>query len=242
MSTPREDLTGRVFDRLTVLGYSHSTYNGTVWRCRCSCGTEKVVPRLTLMSKHFHSCGCYSRERVVTLSGPYRFKNRHGHANRRTGETREWRAWQGIKARCLNPKNPAYSRYGGRGITVCAKWRDSYEAFLADMGSSPGRGYSIDRIDNGGHYEPGNCRWATAREQTLNRRPFATWRGRPGNPPVELDGVALVPSKWARISGVAAPIIRLRLKAGWAPLEAIFTPNLRRRVSVPALYAHEARQ
>ena len=99
----------------------------------------------------------------------------HGEAgNPRKGipASPEYHSWQGMMDRCQNQKNRKYPLYGGRGITVCQRWRDSFEHFLADMGRRPGPGYSLDRYpDPNGHYEPGNCRWATILEQRHNRRP-----------------------------------------------------------------------
>jgi hypothetical protein len=106
---------------------------------------------------------------------PRRRRFVHGHASH-ANRSPEYVCWMGIVQRCANPRNKAYARYGGRGIAVCERWRNSFAAFLADMGTRPSPTHSIDRKDNDGNYEPGNCRWATPREQRLNQRPSAPFK------------------------------------------------------------------
>ena len=132
------------------------------WRCRCACGAIVIVYGIHLRSGHTKSCGCHK----AAVARARRLV--HGESRRRI---REYEAWQMAKARCFNPKATGYKYWGGRGITMCDRWRDSYESFLADMGRCPPR-HSLDRWPNpDGNYEPGNCRWATAKQQAANKRP-----------------------------------------------------------------------
>ena len=163
-------LDGKRFGRLTVLSLSHVTSRRErYWLCLCDCGSEHVVSRGNLVNSQIMSCGCLrselARSHLVT----------HGHARQQTsGVKRTYRIWKAMRKRCLNPNASNYARYGGRGIEVCERW-SRYQNFLADMGESPD-GRSIDRINNDGNYEPGNCRWATASEQRRNQRPHKTKR------------------------------------------------------------------
>jgi len=118
--------------------------------------------------------------------------------------------------RCHNPSNPAFSNYGGRGIVVCDRWRESLSNFLEDLGPRPGRNYSVDRIDNDGNYEPGNCRWASRREQNRNTRQ---------NVQLTIDGRTQCRTAWAEETGVPAAVIRDRMeKLGWDAKRAVHTP------------------
>ena len=164
----RLPMAGRQFGDLVVLAEAEYRGHGRVWwRCRCVCGLESVVDGASLRRGSARSCGC------LRLRKPSRRK--HGYACNPGGRVApEYQAWRGMKTRCLNPRCRKYPDYGGRGIRVCPEWLDSFEAFLEHIGPRPGQGWSVDRIDVDGHYEPGNVRWATAKQQAQNRRPRAT--------------------------------------------------------------------
>lgn len=160
---------GARFDRLEIL-------RPTVWRgtetycwCRCDCGRTVYIRAADM--RRARSCGCLKPDLMRAIA---KSRAKHGHARRSEPSkgTPEYRSWCAMRRRCYNPKSTRYEQWGGRGIKVCPQWLgpNGFAQFLADMGRKPSPKHSIDRVDNDGHYEPGNCRWATKAEQSRNRR------------------------------------------------------------------------
>lgn len=214
---PRIDLTGQTFGRLTVTGYHGGarTPSGSIthrWACRCACGAMRAIVAAKLRSGHVRSCGCL---RVEMTSARF---TTHGAAPVR-GRSATYRSWAAMIMRCENPARWQFKYYGGRGITVCARWRADFAAFLADMGERP-EGCTLDRVDNDGNYEPGNCRWATLAEQARNSR-----RARI----VEHAGEQLSVAAWSERTGIPATLIASRLRRGWSAARALSPNDLARK-------------
>lgn len=198
MATSFIDLTGKRFGRWTVLAHSPVEKPGSSrWHCRCDCGREKThVLYSGLVRGSSMSCGCLraeKRKKGLPL---------HLQHNQRNPM---WSTYMTIKTRCYNPNHPTYKNYGGRGIKMCGRWLNSFEAFAEDMGWEKPEGHQIDRIDNDGDYSPENCRWATRMEQAANRR---------SNIRVEWGGKKMNLIDVARFENVDYMILRHRLSQG----------------------------
>ena len=198
LSHTTKDEVGKRYSRLVVLG-KHGFSDGKVtWNCRCDCGNLCVVSGANLRRKATRSCGC--------LRATHRLKG-----------TREHRTWQAMRQRCMNPENPKFKDYGGRGINVCRRW-ESFENFLADMGTCPSRGSQIDRINNNRGYEPKNCRWVSCKQNNRNRR---------DNRILEFNGEKRCLAEWAEVAGLKVGTLWMRLNNGWSVERAVATPLLK---------------
>lgn len=203
------DLSGQQFHYLTAIKPVGSSSSGVVWECECKCGSVLNVPSKSLRTGNTKSCGCFKRE--VTVA-----RNETNATHGMTG-TPEWITWDSMIQRCTNDKHKSYSVYGGAGIKVCKKWLNSFEAFYKDMGPRPA-GKTLDRIDNNKGYKPGNCRWATAKEQANNRH---------NNVKLTANGVTDTVANWARKTGIGPKTIAYRIKNGWSVEQALTVTPLK---------------
>lgn len=204
-----KDITGKRFGRLTVIERADNYKDGSaMWKCRCDCGVVKIIKSYSLRTGTTVSCGCYKREKAIETGTKY---FTHGESG-----TRLHNEWKSMKARCYNPNNKRYNRYGGRGITICEEWKNSFESFR-DWAIANGYDDSLtlDRIDSNGDYEPSNCKWATQKEQQNNRC---------NNRRIEYNGKTQTITQWAEEVGIKEATLRHRLKCGWSIEKAMTEP------------------
>ena len=196
MSANIIDMTGKRFGSVVAISVAGKATSGDIkWLFRCDCGNEFEANGYYARTLKVKSCPSCSRERSRLAAV------KHG-----LTDSVEFSTWADIQTRCYNKKGTGYKNYGGRGISVCQRWLDSFENFLADMGPRPSNDHSIERMDNDGDYEPSNCRWATRIEQANNRRT---------NVNVTINGVTKTMSAWCKEREVLLPTASLRHKLGY---------------------------
>jgi len=205
-----KDLSGQRFGLLTVESLAAKTPdNHYAWNCLCECGTRLVVRAANLQHGKRKSCGCVMRAKRSKGTN-----YRHGMAH-----SPEWNAWSEMKRRCYDPRRKFYKYYGGRGIKVCARWMESFENFLADMGLKPSPEYSIEREDVDGDYEPGNCSWSPRSRQAVNRTDTVR---------IRVNGTTKALADWCRETGVSPGTAHKRISDGWDPAVAVTKPSTRK--------------
>lgn len=222
---------GTPFERLTVTGDGGRVEYGTqgvrvsMSQCVCACGNEVTVSNASLRRGGTKSCGCLNREATIArnIARATHGQSRHGSA------TTEYKTWRNIIARTTNTDISDWQNYGGRGITVCERWLESFENFYADMGPKPSPSYSIDRINNDGHYSPENCRWTTKIEQSNNQRNSVRFT---------FYGLDKTVAEWYKITLVPRAAIHKRLHRGWSTRFAFWAPSGSTLAELQVRYPH----
>lgn len=212
------DLTGKRFGLLTVIGRGPNSKKQLRWHCRCKCGGEKLAFGSALRGGSANNCGCLTASRISAK------KTQHGHAPC-DGKSPEYLAWSAMLRRCTNARQSNFKYYGGRGITICDRWR-TFANFLADLGPMPVEGgpWTVDRIDNNGDYKPSNCRWALRSTQANNKRSNRTLTHSNRTQTIAL---------WSREIGLSVGTILGRLKRGWSHERTLTEKPIRGRNQSP---------
>ena len=219
--SPR-DLTGMRFGRLIVIRRAglDKTGNNSMWLCKCDCGNEKIVSRVSLCGTRCISCGCYSSERSREL-----IKSLHErHRDKYPKIPRLFTIWRKIRSRCFDPNNDSYGDYGGRGISICKEWGNFYEFQEWAVNSGYSRELTIDRIDVDGDYCPENCRWVTAKQQARNKRKTIY---------LTLHGECKSMAEWADALGISWRTLNGRRQRGWSD-ERILTEPIHKKLTPEA--------
>lgn len=201
------DIAGRRFGRWVVKSKGDTVCGKVKWNCVCDCGASSMVDGGSLGRGVSTSCGCQRDEETARRN----FKHGVTTGCHTAQPPRTYNCWRNMKARCQNPKNHKYPIYGGRGISVCEKWQ-TFAGFFEDMGECPPK-HSIDRINNDGNYEPGNCRWAGVEQQMSNQST---------NNNLFFDGRTMTIAQWSRETGIASTTILQRIsRSGWSVERAL---------------------
>lgn len=200
---------GTVFSRLTVIDRCQNHGKKVSYLCVCSCGKERQIAGVSLKNGVTKSCGCLSKELVAKRAVV--LMTTHGGSSKP-----EYKVWQAMLLRCHKTTCKDFKRYGARGISVCERWRNSFENFIDDMGYRLAKNYSLDRIDNNGNYEPGNCRWTTPTIQGNNKR---------SNRILVFNGEAKTVAEWSRHLKMPIKMLYDRVSQGWVASDALSTPK-----------------
>lgn len=194
---------GQRFGRLTVTGPAPDIKKSyRMWFCLCDCGVKKAISQNHLRRGSTKSCGCLSSTEMLRQRS-----TKHGKYGQPI-----WAVWASMKQRCSDMSVRSYASYGGRGITVCDRWLESFENFFEDMGDRP-EGLQLDRIDNNKGYSKENCRWVTPSQNCRNRRDTLF---------ITFNGATLSIMDWSDQIGVNTGTIRKRLKKGWDVGKVLF--------------------
>jgi hypothetical protein len=203
--------TGQKFGRLTVVEFARRGTYRRMWRCSCSCGEAVVVATSHLRSGHTRSCGCLLTDTLVVRNKSQENRSRVGMRSVKHGlsGSPEYKIYYGARNCCRSTDPAAYAMYGARDIEFRFA---NVEEFFAALGPRPSSRHSLDRIDNDGHYEPSNVRWATRREQANNTR---------RNRVVSAFGQSRSVAQWSAETGFRQKLITARLNSGWLPERAL---------------------
>lgn len=198
-----KDLTGRVFERLTVVKLVKTEKGHTHWECICECGKTSISTSCNLIRGNTRSCGCLKLETTATAN------KTHGMSSHPI-----YNVWRAMLNRCNDPKNIMYHRYGARGIQVCGEWF-KFENFMTDMGVPTGK-MDIDRIDNDKGYSKANCKWSTRTENSRNKA---------NSIKIEWNGSVKTLPEWSEIYGLHYKCLYKRFRLGWDAENMLLTPS-----------------